>query len=186
MCSIFGSRFGGENARDTHQNIINEHAKLELKLDEVFDAWQVEHPDSSWDDFLNDATVKISIGENTDTSRGLVKKIQHHEAIMSATKTGSHWSLATVGVLGGMLFLGAFLAFVFVAMPVLLPLVPAFGCVATFLTASILHTTLCAAGTFLVGLFISAAIHGAIYPYACGPAVLPETKKKPNPSDGEN
>jgi hypothetical protein len=189
MCSIFGLRFKDKSDRDVRQNAVNERTKLEQNIDQTFEAWRSKNPNGTWESFEKDTSEISYKGESsktvTVTPTQLVKCLEQIEGVVVTAGARGHWSLAAVGVIGGMLFLGAFLALVFVAMPVLLPILPALGCAAAFITASVLHTTLCAAGSFLVGLFIFGIFHGAIYPYASGSAVLPE-EKKPEPEHQED
>ncbi|MDR2677346.1 MAG: hypothetical protein LBB26_02145 [Puniceicoccales bacterium] len=131
--------------------------------------------------------ISFNVGDKTVTEvpSDLVERARRTEDTVAITGAKGHWSLAAVGALSGILFAGVFLACVFLAMPYLLPIFPALGCVATFLTASILHTALCTVGAFLVGMFACSAIHRAIYPYACKLAESPETNL-PEPPKNED
>jgi hypothetical protein len=174
---------------DVHQNAINSLGILERQLENGFEAWRAENPNGSLEEFSKIGT-EISFLVNgvtvTITPAEWARRILAVENTVATTGAKGHWPLFAVGMLGGALFCGAFFAFVFLIVPVALVSFPVLGPVAAFFTASALNLSLGGVGAFLIGAFICAPIHRAIYPHACEPARLPGENDNPDSPPEEN
>jgi hypothetical protein len=174
---IFSLRFGNNKARKIFQNANIGLAKIEARYARCYDAWKCAHPQGTLADFDKEsAAVSFTADDGVVTSAvpaTLAEHMKLNSGFVTRARACSHWSLAAVGMVGGLLFGGAFFAFVYLALPILLSTIPTLGVVATFLAASSLHVPICAAGTFFFGLIISVAIHRSMYPYAGKVNALP-------------
>lgn len=182
MCALGERRFNKESDRDVYGNAVNSCNELDQLYCKAYENWQRLNPEGTQENFNKDATpVSCNVrGKEVSISPlELMKRLEAAENVVKVTGAKGHWSLAAVGMLGGLLFGGASLVFAFFGLPALLLVLPELGCVAVFFAASSWAVPGCAVGAFLIGMLICGGIHRAIYPYACESPQLPEDEIPP-------
>ncbi|MDR1456698.1 MAG: hypothetical protein LBI34_01420 [Puniceicoccales bacterium] len=174
LYTMLEPRFRKKDSRDTYQHAINNQEKFDRDFEEMYGRYADSNQSATRDDFLKEEAELHHKGQLISPKK-LSERAHRLTQVVATAARDSHLSSAAVGMLGGTCFLGGFYyIFIPFVIPYLLPAIPSLGCVATFLMASTLNKSLCAAGSFLLGFIISAFIHGRIYPYASRPPEIQE------------